>query len=213
MTTWLEYYRDNYFDLLNPTVSGAKRGLVEGLYRRADGFNLMFAYLESLALPEYHIIETGTMRKPGNWKDGQSARLFSEFVDQHGGTVRSVDIDPAAVATSNTAIPSMNFRATCMDSVTWLQSLSDLDQTDLFYLDSWDVKWNNDHDSAAHHLREFQAIEPYLKSGAMIAIDDNSRFVESGVRTGKGHYIADYLETKGILPVYDNYQIIYRWPK
>jgi hypothetical protein len=100
-----------------------------------------------------------------------------------------------------------------MDSVTWLQSLADLDQTDLFYLDSWDVKWHNDHDSAVHHLREFQAIEPHLKSGAMIAIDDNSRFVESGVRTGKGHYIADYLAAKGILPVYDNYQIIYRWPK
>ena len=92
--TWLKYYRDNYYDLLNPQVSGAKRGLTEGLYQRAHGFNLVFAHLESLNQSEYHIIETGTMRNPGNWKDGQSARLFTEFVEHHGGTVRSVDIDP-----------------------------------------------------------------------------------------------------------------------
>jgi hypothetical protein len=43
--TWLEYYRDNYYNLLNPQVSGAKRGLTEGLYRRAEGFDLVFSYL------------------------------------------------------------------------------------------------------------------------------------------------------------------------
>ena len=120
--TWLDYYRDNYYDLLNPQVSGAKRGLIEGLYQRADGFNLVFAYLESITQAEYHIIETGTMRNPGNWKDGQSARLFTEFVDHHDGSVRSVDIDPDAVSAARGAITSNRFestdrRASCRERV------------------------------------------------------------------------------------------------
>jgi SAM-dependent methyltransferase len=209
--TWLAHYRDNYYNLLNPQVSGAKRGLVEGLYQRAAGFNLVFAHLENLNQDQYHIIETGTLRNPGNWKDGQSARLFTEFVEHHGGTVRSVDIDPAAVASARGAITSDRFESTCMDSVLYLATQLDLDQVDLFYLDSYDVKWNDDHLSAEHHLKEFQTIESNLKPGALVVIDDNSRFKDSGTRTGKGHYIADYLHAKGIDPVYDAYQIIYKF--
>ena len=209
--TWLKHYRDNYYDLLNPRVSGAKRGLTEGLYQRADGFNLVFAHLENLNQTEYHIIETGTLRNPGNWKDGQSARLFTEFVDYHGGSVRSVDIDPEAVTTARTAIVSNSFESTCMDSVLYLSTQLDLNTVDLFYLDSYDVKWHDDHASADHHLKEFQTIEPHLKPGALVVIDDNSRFLESNQRTGKGHYIADYLAKKGHEPVYDHYQIIYRF--
>ena len=209
--TWLKHYRDNYYDLLNPRVSGAKRGLTEGLYQRADGFNLVFAHLENLNQTEYHIIETGTLRNPGNWKDGQSARLFTEFVDYHGGSVRSVDIDPEAVTTARTAIVSNSFESTCMDSVLYLSTQLDLNTVDLFYLDSYDVKWHDDHASADHHLKEFQTIEPHLKPGALVVIDDNSRFLESNQRTGKGHYIADYLAKKGHEPVYDHYHIIYRF--
>jgi len=209
--SWLKHYRDTYYHLLNPHVSGAKRGLTEGLYQRAEGFNLVFAYLESLGQAEYHIIETGTMRNPGNWKDGQSARLFTEFVDHYAGTVRSVDIDPAAVASARNSIRSLRFESACQDSVQYLSTQPDLNQVDLFYLDSYDVKWNDDRLSAEHHLREFQVIEPNLKSGALVVIDDNSRFLESNQRTGKGHYIADYLEAKGIQPLYDAYQIIYRF--
>jgi len=209
--TWLEHYRDNYYDLLNPQVSGAKRGLIEGLYQRAEGFNLVFAYLESLNQVEYHIIETGTMRNPGNWKDGQSARLFTEFVDHHGGSVRSVDIDLEAVTAARAAITSDRFESTCLDSVLYLATQLDLDRVDLFYLDSYDVKWADDHASAAHHLQEFQIIEPHLKPGAMVVIDDNSRFLNNNQRTGKGHYIADYLAAKGHEPLYDHYQIIYRF--
>lgn len=209
--TWLKHYRDHYYDLLNPTVSGVKRGLIEGLYQRADGFNLVFAYLESLDQAQYHIIETGTLRNPGNWKDGQSARLFTEFVDYHGGSVRSVDIDPEAVNAARNSIQSQKFTSTCLDSVQYLREQSDLDQVDLFYLDSYDVKWNDDHASADHHLQEFHAIESSLKPGALVVIDDNSRFLKSNHRTGKGHYIADYLATKGKLPLYDHYQIIYRF--
>jgi hypothetical protein len=213
-STWLTYYREKYYPLLESNIGNEKfsnkRGLCKGLYQRAEGFNIMFAYLESLGQDQYNIIETGTLRTPGNWKDGQSALLFTEFVDHYSGTVRSVDIDQGAVDTANSSINSTCFKSYCSDSVAWLTQQTDLDQVDLFYLDSWDVKWNNDHNSAEHHLKEFLAIEPHLKPGAIVAIDDNARFLETNARTGKGRRVAEYLESKGIMPIYDAYQIIYK---
>ena len=96
-TSWQEHYRSTYYDLLNPTVNAAKRLLVEGIYKRATGFDIMFDLLLSQRRENFIIVETGTLRNPGNWKDGQSATLFTEFEDWHGGQMRSVDIDPAAV--------------------------------------------------------------------------------------------------------------------
>ena len=206
--TWIDHYREHYRPLLNHTTNAAKRGLEPGLYCRAQGFDIMFEHLLGRAAP-YHIIETGTMRKPGNWKDGCSAMLFTEFVDAYSGTVRSVDIDPAACQASAAAIASPNFSVTCSDSVSWLNQQTDLGQVALFYLDSYDVKWDNDTPSAQHHLREFQAIEPYITPGTMVAIDDNARRVQDGSRTGKARMIVEYLEQKGIAPIYDAYQIIY----
>ena len=206
---WIRKFRDEYQPLLDIRTSGAKRGLVEGMFHRAQGFGIMFDLLLSRPAP-YHIVETGTLRAIDAWKDGQSARLFSEFVDHYGGSVRSVDIDEQACLTARSLLPSKNFTVTCSDSVTWLESLDDLDQVSLFYLDSWDVKWQDDTPSARHHLLEFQAIEPYLQPGTIVAIDDNSHKL-TGERTGKGRMIVEYLQNKGKVPIYDGYQIIYRF--
>lgn len=208
---WINTFTNNYQQILNPSISGAKRGLQEGIGQRFDGFKIMFELLLKNKTSDFLIIETGTLRNPGNWKDGQSARLFTEFVEFHGGQVRSVDIDPIAVDNANRALTSNSFQAYCSDSVAWLQDQTDLSQVDLFYLDSWDVKWKDDTLSAEHHLKEFQSIEPYLRSGSIVAIDDNARFVDSNLRTGKGRRIVEYLEAQGKLPIYDKYQIIYTW--
>ena len=209
--SWIDTYQAQYYNLLMPKSSGVKRGLVEGHCQRGDGFLLMFQKLLANNNPKYKIIETGTLRNPGNWKDGQSAQLFTEFVKQHGGTVRSVDIDATAVDTANKFVASDQFSSHCSDSVAFLKQQTDLHEVDLFYLDSWDVKWENDSDSAEHHLKEFLAIEPHLKSGAVVAIDDNSRLLTDNRRTGKGRRIVEYLEQKGIKPIFDHYQIIYEF--
>jgi hypothetical protein len=65
--------------------------------------------------------------------------------------------------------------------------------------------------SAEHHLKEFLAIEKYMKSGVILAIDDNSFLFNENQRTGKGMLIYEYLKNKNILPVYDDYQIIYKF--
>lgn len=208
---WLDHYQKNYYALLMPKSSGAKRGLVEGHCQRGDGFRIMFERLLAQKSANFKIIETGTLRNPGNWKDGQSAKLFTEFVEHYGGTVQSVDIDANAVKTANESVASQQFHSHCGDSVNFLQKQPDLNEVDLFYLDSWDVKWHNDHDSSEHHLKEFLAIEQHLQSGAIVAIDDNSRLLCNGRRTGKGRSIVEYLSDKNIHPVYDAYQIIYQF--
>lgn len=207
--TWIDTFRSQYRAPLDHGASGAKRGLIEGLYQRGEGFDIMFSYLLSRSQPSYSIVETGTLRNPGQWKDGQSAKLFTEFVSHYGGRARSVDIDAKACDTARQHLASAMFEVHCADSVTWLAQQQDLDQVDLYYLDSWDVKWENDHDSAQHHLREFRAIAPYFKPGVMVAIDDNSRFAHNGARTGKGRCIVEYLDSQGIQPLYDRHQIIY----
>jgi len=208
---WLEYFDAEYPRALSPKSGGAKRGLIEGHIHRYTGFRIMFQHLLEIKSSGHNIIETGTLRNPGNWKDGQSARLFTEFADRHQGCVRSVDIDADACESARSAISSARFSVTCSDSVEWLRSIDDLDQVDLFYLDSWDVKWHNDRRSAEHHLAEFRVIEPHLRTGVMVAIDDNSRFADTRLRTGKGRLIVEYLEQKNIRPIYDAYQIIFQW--
>jgi hypothetical protein len=125
--------------------------------------------------------------------------------------MRSVDIDPGACDTARKFIASKQFAVTCSDSVAWLEQQADLDQVDLFYLDSYDVDWHNDTDSANHHLKEFLAIESFIHPGTVVALDDNSRWTASNQRTGKGRAVVEYLAGKNHLPIYDEYQIIFQF--
>jgi hypothetical protein len=211
MNAWLDHYRRIYYPLLNIQFDGVRGILADGLYNRAVGFDVIFRLLLNQKQSRFNIIETGTLRTPGNWMDGQSARLFTEFVDLYGGQMRSVDIDSAACETARNAITSNKFSVTHSDSVAWLESLTDLDQVDLFYLDSYDVDWNNDTASADHHLKEFEIIRPFIRAGAVVAIDDNSRWVNNNQRTGKGRAIVEYLESQGHFPILDEYQIIFQF--
>ena len=211
MPTWLDHYRRTYYPLLNIQFTANDHVLAPGMYNRAVGFDIIFRLLLNQKHSNFGIIETGTLRTPDNWVDGQSARLFTEFVDLHGGRVRSVDIDADACDAARGHISSPNFSVTQSDSVTWLTQQTDLDQVDLFYLDSWDVDWGNDTDSAEHHLKEFQAIESHIKPGCVVALDDNSRWINNYQRTGKGRRVVEYLQDQGHLPILDEYQIIFQF--
>lgn len=210
MNEWLTIYNEVYKNKLDLNSSGKKRGLLGQLYNRSMGYRLIFDLLINEQKSYYKIIETGTVRTPNNWKDGNSGFLFAEFVKLHGGFVKSVDIDCAAVDRANKFIDQDYYSSVCSDSVLWLSSLNDLSDVDLFYLDSYDVKWMDDTPSANHHLSEFKVIEPYLTPGTIVAIDDNA-FTTNHTRTGKGRMIVEYLESKNIFPIYDHYQIIYKF--
>ena len=204
---WIDYFNQNYASRLDLNSNGPKRGLQGKIYNRSQGYLQIFKRLLAQKNNNFLIIETGSTRKPNNWKDGNSGSLFAEFVKQHSGFVNSVDIDSQAVEAANSHIDTQYHQAYCSDSVAWLAQYKNLLDVDLFYLDSWDVRWENDQPSAEHHLKEFLTIEPHIKPGCIVAIDDNAIML-SGQRTGKGRMIVEYLASNNIQPVYVNYQII-----
>jgi len=211
MNIWLDHYRRIYYPLLNIRFDGVQGVLADGFYNRAVGFDIIFRLLLNQKQSNFNIVETGTLRTPGNWMDGQSARLFSDFVELYGGQMRSVDIDSVACEAARNTITSDKFSVAHSDSVAWLKQQTDLDQVDLFYLDSYDVDWNDDTASADHHLNEFLVIQPHIHPGCVVVIDDNSRWVNNNRRTGKGRAIVEYLETQGHFPIMDEYQIIFQF--
>jgi hypothetical protein len=200
-------YRSKYKELLDVAINYQKRNCSSNLIQRGTGFEVIFTLLESLQKPQYNIVETGTIRNPNNWKEGNSGFLFQEFLKYHSGSLTSIDINEENCNISKNFLDESICNVVCGDSVNTLSTM-DLSIIDLFYLDSYDVKWANDVPSAEHHLKEFKIIEPFLNQ-TVVAIDDNTFY--NGVRSGKGRLIYEYLADKGIHPVYDEYIMIYFW--
>jgi hypothetical protein len=176
---------------------------------RQNGFLTIFDYLYGLNKDHYIIVETGTIRTTYlNWSgDGMSTILFDLFIVLMGGILVSIDISPEAVENAKLFVsPFVNF--ICGDSVPVLAELrksAQISHIDLLYLDSYDVDWNAPHLSALHHMKELCSVQP-LASGTMVAIDDN----QMGV--GKGQYVTSYMDSIGLRPVFNEYQICYIIP-
>jgi len=169
---------------------------------RANTFDKIFNYLEGLKQNNYLIVETGTTRNLHAWGDGNATILFDLFIQEYGGQVNTVDIDPDAckVSYENT---SNNTLVTIGDSVNYLHRFPNPEDIDLLYLDSFDLDWDNPHSSAFHHMKELTTVYPKLKKGCLIVVDDN----ENGV--GKGQYVAEFLDQVGDKLYFDEYQIGY----
>ena len=192
----------------NPPTSWAEyfEGIQPRLNNRSDGFQKIFEYLADKKNPV--IVETGTYREENNYEgDGCSTLLFDNFVDYHGGTVFSVDNDPKAcqLAEENTCFTEVIES----DSVEFLGTLDG--KIDLLYLDSYNiVNWNDDWAPAAHHLKELFAAKNCIKNGTLIVVDDNLT-TPSGKRVGKGRLIYELMESLGVEPYFDSYQVGWIW--
>lgn len=206
--SFLKKFDKEYYSVLNGNPSPKKKESYPNIFQRADAFRLIFSELENKKKESFNIIETGTIRKIGNWNDGQSSYLFQEFLKINAGSLRSVDISESTCKIARSILDSNICTITCSDSVKFLSSI-DLNNIDLFFLDSYDVDWNDCGPSANHHLQEFKTIEKNLKPGTIVAIDDN--LIIKNKRTGKGRDIYEYLQSKNIFPIYDGYIIIYIW--
>lgn len=209
MKSWMPSFEQDHAPNLDFPVDWQAQGLASNLYQRQHGFRMILSALEAQDRAQYNIVETGVMRDPDNGLNDNSTLIWQNFVTYHGGRVCSVDIN------AETCDRARQFAAPCTeifcsDSVAFLNS-RDWSDFDLFYLDSWDVKWRRPEASAQHHLREFQAIERYLVPGKVLAIDDNTWLADTGSRTGKGMLIYEYLAKQGRHPDYDGYQLIYLW--
>tara|TARA_R110000868_G_scaffold273818_1_gene533052 strand:- start:722 stop:1324 length:603 start_codon:yes stop_codon:yes gene_type:complete len=186
---------DEYFTDIKPRLN-----------KRSAGFQKIFDFLSTIKSPV--IIETGTYREENNYEgDGCSTLLFDTFVDYHGGVVLSVDIDPEAceLAKENTLFTEVHES----DSVEFLGTLEG--KVDLLYLDSYNIDdWNNDWAPAAHHLKELFAAKNCIKNGTLIVVDDNIK-TQQGRRLGKGRLIYELMESLGIEPFLDDYQVGWIW--
>lgn len=191
MTTWDTYFTEKK----------------ELLGKRANTFEAIFNCLSALDHPPI-IVETGTYREENNYTgDGCSTLLFDNYVDIHGGKLLSIDIDPKACALAEKETKHATIVES--DSVEYLGSLEG--ECDLLYLDSFNIQdWLNDWEPAAHHLKELFAAKNILKEGTLIVIDDNLT-LRNSKRVGKGRLVYELMDSLGIEPLFDDYQVGWLW--
>ena len=88
------------------------------------------------------IVETGCLYVPGDFGCGQSTAIFCEFVEQYGGHVWSIDINPEHIRVCEQVTGERAATRTliCGDSISYLRTPGPdfPDEIDLLYLDSYD---------------------------------------------------------------------------
>ena len=156
-----------------------------------------FRTIINLLPPNCVIVETGTIRKEGNWcGDGQSTVVWDQVARTLAGHVTTIDIDPVGAhlvdhlgLTCTTAVTA--------DSLATLRKLSA--PVDLLYLDSFDIDFAHPEPAQQHHLREIAAAWHLMRSGTIVAVDDNLP------DAGKGRLVAEFLESRGAVRIVDAY--------
>jgi hypothetical protein len=189
---------EDYFATVKPSLGA-----------RAATFEKIFEHLDEFEDPL--IIETGTYREENNYTgDGCSTLLFDNYIDiKKTGRLVSVDIDPAAceLALSSTKHAEV-YEA---DSVEFLETFGAFEDLAVLYLDSYNITdWRNDWAPAAHHLKELFCAKEFLRNNTLIVVDDNIK-TPNGQRYGKGRLIYELMESIGIEPWFDQYQIGWIW--
>ena len=142
-------------------------------YNRYNGFKKIFSELLDKKSDDFHSIETGCSRYPGNFEDGQSTFLFYEFLDLTGGELISIDIDSDAIHRCATAIDEIksDFAALYLahgDSIPILENLRG--SADLIYLDSMDLDFDDPSKSMAHHMEEFFSLRHVINESENVII-------------------------------------------
>lgn len=134
---------------------------------RWDAFSFI-VYMLSKKNDKVYIMETGSIRAPGNWAgDGCSTAVWSWIIAQTDGYVASIDIDPEIFRLQRHKFPNVDFFTS--DSLEFLTLFRSFEELDLLYLDSYDY---NGAPSSLHHVGELAIAYPKLKSGCMVAVDD-----------------------------------------
>jgi len=194
------------------------------LAHRSETFKLAFQHLSNLQRPVC-IVETGCVRNKGTFTgEGQSTVLFDKFSEcVPGSLVHSVDISSESTDMCKSLVSS-RVQVHTMDSVSFLKNkcrnlIAPHQYIDLLYLDSYDVDFEEPHDSALHHMKELLAASPLISSNTLILLDDSpsyaSYFFDNGQMKlassqkigGKGKYIASYMESIGASPIIQQYQV------
>lgn len=169
---------------------------------RWEGFKLIAA--DQLERESPVILETGTLRKPGDWKgDGQSTRAWDWIIRNKGGMGVSVDIDMPSVNVAQRLCPSVH--CVCWDSVSFLRTW--ITPPTLLYLDSRDWGPGAEIASCMHQVAELTACWERLPSGCLVASDDSH-----SPDQGKPALTRRLLHMLNIEPILDSYIVVWRKP-
>ena len=178
---------------------------------RELGFTRIFEHLDNIKDPV--IVETGTVREDYNFEgDGCSTVLFDNYIGKKGGTLITVDIDPAACKNARTV--TTHAEVVEADSVEFLSTLDG--HVDVLYLDSFNIyNWLDDWEASGHHLKELFAAKNVIKDGTLIVVDDNlygtSVGQKSNQKFGKGRMINEMMKSIGIPIHIDGYHMGWIW--
>jgi|APCry1669190327_1035288.scaffolds.fasta_scaffold64755_2 hypothetical protein len=188
---------------------------------RQPSFQIMIDHLKTIEEPL--IIETGCIR-PGDqpWStyensfkdDGMSTIIFDQLINDHNGEFHSVDLTPEHVEYAQSMISDKS-QVHCDDSVHFLwdakKNLEENDQyVDVLYLDSYDWVKGREPECMAHHIKELACIVSRIRSGGLVAVDDN--YKENGRAVGKGVYVIEFMESIGAEMIHDGVQCVWRMP-
>ena len=244
---FLDIFKEKYYDALNASIAwnnrlNTKSGEWEPVPHRDRGDSLLkiFSVLESEFPPPYNIVETGTTRSVDGLKEansdlvrnrltdneiesdrlrdeGSSTLIFDEFVNYHDGSVISIDINKDSCEYAN-GITSDKTQVIESDSIKFLWE-NDLSGTCLFYLDSYDVDFENPILANFHHMKELVCISKYLRN--CIVVVDDCKFshsyccARSGTDLpaevyGKGLMVKLFMENIEAKLLHDGYQQVWK---
>jgi len=180
------------------------------------------------------IIETGSAAH-----GTKSTILFDRYLNfeqQHNNkkcSLISCDIRVNPMVDLNNKLTKLS-KCVCDDSIHFLEQLAlnsknIYDDCDLLiYLDSFDLNFADPLPSGYHGLKELIAIEPLLKKGTILLIDDTPKSIEFcpdsqkekakryldqyGMMPGKGMFIKKVLEERSNIElIFHEYQLLFRF--
>ena len=166
-------------------------------------FDVIFGELEKLNLEKYYICETGCIRSltQFDWQ-GNFTVLANNFLEFHEGIIYTCNIDSDAI---NLCKDLSKTKASLMDSILFLSTLNEINEVNLFYLDSMDIDKHNPVPSMKHHYDEFLTLIKNRTHGNFyLIIDDN---ISDNIQ--KGYYINKLMTKLNIMPLLHSYQTMY----
>jgi len=196
--TQTDYFKDIEQKTINCELSGYHRH-----------FRIIFEHLELLNKNKYNILETGCVRWNQNWAgEGQFTIIADAFVNHYDGNVYAVNINENDVKNARTYVSNKtSIELNC--SLKFTENFSNINDIDLFYLDSLDLNWEFPSESANHHLLEFNNIMKNRNfSNFYLSVDDCNINTNNSL-IGKGQHIINYLNHLNIKPILNEYQVLY----
>lgn len=153
---WYDTDSDSY------TMFGEK-----GIPKHLNYLTFKTLFESMISIKEPIILETGIASAGTN-----STYLFNEYIRKFGGRLWSVDINKSLVdLNQGNMCPATTLVHD--DSVHFLKTwVSENTSADIIYLDSYDLDFYNPIPSATHGLNEYNALQPVLKQGTLLLIDD-----------------------------------------